>query len=264
MSSGGSPSSLFATDLGVTIPYGCVGPAAKSRFSDGFGFVGSARNEGLNVFVAGLEGSARPIGCRGVCDALDALPDPSVVEVEERSDRNEYRLLIHLPQETWVFLLNASTQAGEPIWFRVITDDNGYRCRNAVKAYGLTIVGDTQSGAFGYITTDDARHFGIEVESGFDAGMLYNQGQGAIIDSIELVGLPGRGGDGAAFLSMTRDGETFSAERSVKLLANNRARRIAWRPHARIGNYLGLRFRFAGAMLPGIASLEAKLRGLSS
>jgi hypothetical protein len=254
----------FATDLGVTIPYGCVAPAAKCRFSDGFAFVGSARNEGLNVYAAGLEGSARPIGCRGVCDALDALPDPSVVEVEERSDRNEYRLLVHLPEETWTFLLNASTQAGEPTWFRVVTDASGYRCRNAVKAYGAAIVGDTQSGTFGYLTGDDGRHFGIEVGQGFDAGLLYNQGQGAIVDSIELVGLPGRGGDGAAFLSMTRDGETFSAERSVKLLAGSRARRIAWRPHARIGNYLGLRFRFAGRALPGIAALEAKLRGLSS
>jgi hypothetical protein len=71
----------FATDLGVTIPFGCVGPMAKCLFSDGFAFVGSGRNQGLNVYAAGLAATAQPIGCRELCDALDALPDPSVVEL---------------------------------------------------------------------------------------------------------------------------------------------------------------------------------------
>jgi hypothetical protein len=258
---GGFP---FATDLGVTIPFGCVGPWAKCLFSDGFAFVGSGRNQGLNVYVAGLTATANPIGCRELCDALDALPDPSVVEVETRSDRNELRLMVHLPAETWVFLLNASTAAGVPIWYRIVTDSNGYRCRNAIDAYGLSIVGDTQSGAFGYLDAATRDHFGIEPGWKFDAGLLYNQGLGAILHSLELVGLPGRGGDGAVFLSLTRDGETFGAERAVRLASANRQRRIAWRPHCRIGNYLGMRFRGTGAALPGVASVEAKLSPLSS
>lgn len=253
----------FVDRKGAGFPFGCVGPAAKALFGDGFAFVGSARNEGLNVFAAG-QGTAQTIGCRELCDALDALPDPSVVEVEARNSRAERRLFVHLPTETWVFLLNASTLAGEPIWYRMRTDASGYRCRNAVDAYGETWVGDTQSGTFGTLTNDDARHFGIEPPWQFECGLLYNASLGAILHSVELVGLPGRGGDGAVFLSMTRDGETFGAERSVRLLAGNRSRRLAWRPHQRIGNYLGLRFRGTGASLPGIASCEAKLVGLSS
>lgn len=254
----------FATDLGVTIPFGCVGPSAKCLFGDGFVFVGSARDEGLNVYVAAPEATAQAIGCRELCDALDSLPDASIVEIEARSDRNERRLLVHLPSETWVFLLNASRSAGQPIWYRMVTDANGYRCRNAVNAYGMSIVGDTQGGTFGYLTNDSPLQFGIEPAWQFDAGLLYNQGQGAIVHSLELVGLPGRGGNGAVFLSMTRDGETFSVERAVKLIPANRSRRIAWRPHCRIGNYLGLRFRGSGTSLPGIASLEAKLAPLTS
>lgn len=253
----------FADKKGAGFPFGCVGPSAKCLFGDGFAFVGSGRNEGLNVFLA-AQGTAEPIGCREICEALDALPDPSVVEVEVRSDRNEKRLFIHLPDKSWVYLLNASTLAGTPIWYTVGTDATGYRCRNAVDAYGMSIVGDSQSGAVGYLSTDHREHFGIEPDWGFDAGLLYNDALGAIVHSLELVGLPGRGGNGAVFMSMTRDGETFSMERSVRLLAANRLRRIAWRPHSRIGNYLGLRFRGTGAALPGIASLEAKLAPLSS
>jgi hypothetical protein len=254
----------FATDLGVTIPFGCVGPWAKCLWGDGFAFVGSGRDQGLNVYVAGLTATAQPIGCRELCLALDGLPDPTVIEIEARTDRGEQRLLVHLPSETWVFPLAASTSAGQPIWYKLVTDKNGYRCRNAVKAYGNWIVGDTQSGAYGYLTDTDARHFGIETSWQFEAGLLYNEAVGAILDSLELVGLPGRGGSGAVFMSMTRDGETWTMERALSLLAANRNRRLAWRPHRRIGNYLGLRFRGTGTSLPGIAALEAKLRPLTS
>lgn len=254
----------FDTNLGETIPFGCVGTSAKSLFGDGFAFVGSGRNQGLNVYVAGLASTAQAIGCRELCEALDALPDPSIVEVEQRADRGENRLLVHLPNETWAFLLNASAKAGAPIWYRLVTDANGYRCRNAVKVYGETVVGDTQSGAFGRLAANTALQFGVDPDWQFDVGLVYNQSLGAILHSVELVGLPGRGGEGAVFMSATKDGETYSAERSVTLVSGARQRRLAWRPHTRIGNYLGLRFRGNGLALPGIAACEAKLAALSS
>ena len=253
----------FADNKGAGFPYGCVSPTAKVLFGDGFAFVGSARNEGLNVFLA-EQGVASPIGCRELCDALDALHNPAVVEVEARASRNEIRLLVHLPTESWVFLMNATEATQRPVWYRAKTDTHGYRCRNAVDAYGLSIVGDTQSGAFGYLTSVDDRHFGIEAGAQFDCGMLYNQGLGGIVHSIELMGLPGRGRAGSIFLSTTRDGETFSMERAVAFIPGDRAKRIAWRPHSRIGNYLGMRFRIAGGALPGIAACEVKIQGLSS
>lgn len=253
----------FTDNKGAGLPYGCVGPMAKCLFGDAFAFVGSGRNDGLNVYL-GSQGTAQAVGCRELCEALDELGDPSVVEVEERSDRNERRLLVHLPTETWVFLEVATEQAGTPIWFKVTTDANGYRCRNAIGCYGQLIVGDTQSGAFGHLSTADLTHFGVDPGWQFDCGLLYNEGLGAIVHSVELVGLTGRGGNGTVFMSTTRDGETYSQERAVTVLPANRSRRIAWRPHTRIGNYLGLRFRGFGSALPGIAACEAKLQPLSS
>jgi hypothetical protein len=253
----------FQDQKGGGFPFGCVSPAAKALFGDGFAFVGSGRNEGLNVYYAALEGIAKPIGGRELCDALDALPDPSVVEVESRSSKMERRLFVHLPTETWVFLLNASSLAGQPVWYRIKTGSGAYRCRNAVNAYGKTIVADS-TGALGYLTEDDDRHFGSDPGWQFDCGLLYNESLGAIIHSVELVGLPGRGRAGTAFLSMTRDGETFGAERAVCFAPADRTKRIAWRPHARMGNYLGFRFRGSGGALPGFAACEVKAAPLSS
>jgi hypothetical protein len=254
----------FQDNKGAGFPFGSVGPMAKALLGDGFAFVGSGRNQGLNVYFFSLGGLPKPIGCRELCDALDALDDPSVVEVESRSDRNERRLLVHLPTETWTFLLNASALAQQPIWYRMRTGLGQYRCRNAVDAYGLTIVGDTQSGSFGYLTQQDDQHFGSDPGGQFDVGMIYGGGTGAIIHSIELMGLPGRGRAGSVFLSMTRDGETFGAERAVAFTPAERSKRIAWRPHCRVGNYIGLRFRFSGGSLPGIAACEVKAAALTS
>lgn len=253
----------FADRKGAGFPYGCVSPTAKASFGDGFVFVGSGRNEGLNVYLAG-QGTASQIGCRELCDALDALSDPAIVEVETRTSRNEQRLFVHLPEETWVFLLNVTTGTQRPVWYRCKTDTNGYRLRNAVDAYGQVIVGDSQSGAFGYLTTTEDRHFGIEPGAQFDCGMIYNDGLGAIVHSVELIGLPGRGRAGSVFMSMTRDGETYGAERAVAFIPSERSKRIAWRPHVRIGAYMGFRFRVAGGALPGVAACEVKAVPLAS
>lgn len=245
-----------------TIPAGAVGPRAKCMLGEGFVFAGGGRNEGLNIFKAG-EAEAEAIGCRELCEAMDALPDPSAIELEERVSEAERRLFVHLPDESWVYLLHQSELAQIPIWYRVKTDDSGYRCRNAVSAYGMWIVGDTQSGEVGYLTPDSREHFGIDPGWQFDCGLIYNQGLGAILHSIELMGLPGRG-DTTVFLSFTADGETFGPERAVSRKSGERTKRIAWRPHVRVGNYLGMRFRGVGAGLPGIAACEVKAAPLSS
>jgi hypothetical protein len=259
---GGNGFPFAAVKEQTTVPHGCVSPTAKCLLGDdGFAFAGSGRDEGLNVYIS-KDGQAVPVGCAELCDAMDALSDPAVIELENRTDRTEHRLMVHLPDQTWVYLVEASKEAQEPVWYRIATN-GAYRCRNAVPAYGMNIVGDIETGTIGFLSHTDRLHFGVDPGWSFDCGFLYNQGLGAIVDSVELVGLPGRGGDGAVFMSMTDDGETFSSEKSVVRKAAERTKRIAWRPHRRIKNYLGLRFRGFGSALPGIAACEVKARPLS-
>lgn len=251
----------FQSVKGGTIPYGCVGPAAKCKFGDGFAFVGSGRNEELNIFAGG-QGTATPFGTRAVCDALNAVDDQTQIELEQRDYAGEIRLLVHLPAETWCFLVNVSKRVGQPVWYRLSSGER-YRLRHMTLAYGRRWVGDTDSGRYG--TLDDTRleHWGDLPEWQFEAGMLYNNGQPFVIHSAELVGLPGRGqGTGTIFLSMTRDGETWSTERALTAELGSRAKRLQWRPHARFANYMGFRFRGRGAALPGIASLEVNVASL--
>jgi hypothetical protein len=106
----------FAVVKGASIPVGCVGPMAKCLYGDSFAFVGSAANEAIGVYVAG-SGNATRISSRDVDDELAKVADPSSIILENRTSRAERRLLIHLPDKTLVFLLNASKVLGEPVWY---------------------------------------------------------------------------------------------------------------------------------------------------
>lgn len=257
----------FQVVTGATIPTGCVSATAKVLFGETFAFVGSARNDALGVHVAGSATSSK-ISTRIVDDALAAVPDPTLIVLEKRISRDEYRLLVHLPTETWVFLAKASEKAGEAIWYRCQSgSDQPYRIRHATFAYNRFLVGDTQTGAIGSLRDVATEHFGEVAQWLFDVGLVYNQNKGGIVDRIELIGLPGRGSDAAGssvFMSYTRDGETFSTERAVSVgRTGDRTKRVEWRPHCRLRNYMGFRFRGVHAMATGWAACEVTARPLN-
>lgn len=251
----------FATLKGASIPVGCVGPSAKCLYGDSFAFVGSARDEAIGVYLAG-SGNATRVSTRAIDDELAKVADPTTIILENRTSRAERRLLVHLPDKTLVFQLNASKTLAENVWY-VAQSGAGepYRLRNAVDAYGKTYVGDVASVAIGELTDTVSTHFGEAAEWRFDVGLIYNDAKGAVLNAIELVGLPGRapsGVDGTAWLSMTRDGETFSVERGIPVgRAGQRNLRLQWRPRTNFRNWIGLRFRGYSAAMPGFAACEA-------
>lgn len=253
----------FQTVKGATIPYGCVSASAKCKLAERFAFVGSAKGQALGVYFAG-DGTATKISTREIDDALAAEADPTAIELEARAYRDEQRLVIHLAEQSWVFLYEASKRVGEPVWYRAQSGrGRPYRLRHAVLCYGKWIVGDTESNAIGVLSEDLKSHFGEECEWEVGLGLVYNQAKAGLMHSVELVGLPGRGGDGSAFLSISRDGENWSAEQMVSWRRGDRGARLQWRPHVRFGNWMGLKFRGYDGAMPGFAKLEADIRPLS-
>lgn len=251
----------FQAVPGATIPYGCVSADAKCPFAESFAFVGSARNGALRVYLAS-QGTATAISTRTVEDALASVADCYCITMESRSYREEDRLFLHLPTETWVFCLNATAKAQQPVWYRAQSGiGQAYRLRNAVLVGDSFVVGDTGSAKLGRLSEETDHHFGEAVQWRFDAGLIYGEGRAGVIHSLELVGLPGRGeSEGMAFLSMSKDGQTWSVERELGMgKPGERRKRLQWRPHTRFSNWIGLRFRGIGGM-PAFARLEADVR----
>lgn len=264
--SGGSGFPL-TLNSGATIPIGCVGPRAKVRFSQTFAFVGGARDEAIGVWLAG-SGSASKLSTRAIDDMLAAELDPASIVMEKRVSRDEQRLLIHLSDRTLVYLQTASVAAQQAVWYVARSGlgmDLPYRPRNAVLVNGSWVVGDLGTSALGRLDEATAEQFGEAVGWQFDTLLLYNGAKGAIVHSLELVGLPGRAsGIPVAYLSFTDDGETWTMERANRLgTSGQRRKRTQWAPHKRMRNYLGCRFRGDSGGIAGWAALEAELEGLS-
>lgn len=239
----------------ATIPYGCVSASAKCEFAESFAFVGSKKSEALGVYIAG-SGTAQKISTRALDRDLEKLPDPSVIEMESRSYLDEQRLLVHLPNKTWVFCLEASKRAEQSLWY-VSTSE----AKRAVEYNGQFYVGSPNK--VGRLSHDISEQFGEPMEWQFQTSYLSNKGLGFILKAIELVGLPGRSSsEVAAFLSMSRDGEIWSNEAAVSMGApGERGKRLHWRPRVNFSNFA--MFRFRGHGLPGIAGIEADIEALA-
>lgn len=260
----------FQRNGGAQIPRGCVGTHAKALFLQTFAFVGSSRNEALGVYLAG-GGNTVKISSIQVDKLLNALsPDEQAgIVVEARTDENEQRLLVHLPDKTLVYFSQASQRGEADIWAIYasgVTADEAYRGRNGVQCYGRYIVGD-KAGNVGQIDGSVPTQFGDITGWRFDTALLYNENGRGILNSVELTGLPGRGipgSDPRAFLSMTVDGVQWSQERAIATgRPGQRNVHMQWRPKMRFNQWIGMRFRGADGGMEAFARLDAKVEPLS-
>lgn len=257
----------FAPVRTATAPFGCVGARAKCKYLGTIAFVGGSENTAPGIFLLG-DGTANRISAAEIDDDLSQLSaeELSKVWLEARVGRDEQRLIVHLPDRSWSFSSQVSQRSSVKTWCQYVTSKTAtgrYEGRGLVFAYGQWIVGSS-TGKVGVLDNTTAQHYGSDVGWQFDTTLLYNEGRRAIINDVKLVGTPGRGNDDShVFFSYTKDGETWSMERSVSSgKLGQRGKRVAWRPGVRIDEYLGMRFRGVDGSLMSIARLEVEIEGL--
>lgn len=249
----------FGVVDGATIPYGCVSPSAKCHFAESFAFCGSARNEGLGIYVAG-SGTAVKLSNRALDRALEQIADPTTIELEAWTFLDEKRLLVHLNGETWVYVDGASRKAQERVWYRR-TD-----CpRHAVEVNGTWYA--AVGSELGILSNNVSTILDDPVQWRFDTPFVYADAQAVILGAIELIGLPGRmpaGEEATAYFSYSTDGQMWGREFMIRLgAAGNRRKRMQWRPNIRIPNYATFRFRGYDRSMPGFTKIEADVEPLS-
>ena len=143
-----------------------------------------------------------------------------------------------------------------------------YRGVDVIWCYDDWQVGDIESFDLGVLTDDVSTQFGDHVPWEFSTGIVYNGSKGAIIHSLELVSLTGRGTfgvDPVISTSYSLDGRTWSQERSVEVgTLGDRLKRVIWRRQGKMRNYRMQRFRGDSKAYMAVARLEAVLEALSS
>lgn len=254
---------------GAQVPRGVIGTHAYTEYLSTFAFVGSTRNEAPSVYLM-TAGDSTPIATREIDQILQGYTEAQLAQavLETRIEKNHQHLMLHLPDQCLVYDAAASSVAGEPVWFTLTTSivDNGtYRARDLVWCYDRWNVADPTSTSLGTLTDTISSHYGLVNGWDFGTTILYNEGNGAIINDIELVALTGRvtADSPVIWTSYSDDGETWSQERATPAGSRgDRSRRIAWRRQGRIRNWRIQRFRGTSDAHVSLARLEVKMEPL--
>jgi hypothetical protein len=256
---------------GAQIEKGVVGTHACCVYLENIAFLGSGFNESPGIYI-GANSQTQKISTQEIDMLLLEFTEAQLAEVklEARNDRSHQHLYVHLPNKTVVYDASASQDLGQPVWFILtssLVDYSQYRARNLVWCYDKWLVGDPANSNVGYMTQDISSHYGQKVRWEFATTILYNEGRGAIITNLELVGLTGSvafGLDPTINTSYSTDGQTWSQQKFIKAgKQGQRAKRLVWFQQGWMRNWRIQRFQGNSDAHIAFARLEAQIEGLA-
>jgi hypothetical protein len=256
---------------GAQIEKGVVGTHACCVYLENIAYLGSGFNEAPGVYL-GANAKANKISTQEIDQILLEFTEEQLatVKIEARNDRAHEHLYIHLPDRTLVFDGAASQDLNQPVWFTLTSSLVGlskYRAQNLVYCYDRWLVGDPTSTSVGYMVNNISTHYGQKVRWEFGTTIVYNEGRGAIIQNLELVGLTGSvayGSDPTINTSYSTDGETWSQQKFISAgKTGQRAKRLVWFQQGWMRNWRIQRFQGTSDAHMSFARLEAAIEPLA-
>ena len=256
---------------GAQIEKGSVGTHACCIYMETCAFLGSGWNEAPGVYL-GVNANANKISTQEIDQIFLNYTEAelALVNMEARNDRAHDHLYIHLPDRTIVFDGAASKELQQPVWFILTSSIEGfskYRAQNFVWVYDHWVCGDATSNEIGYLVKNISTQYGDTVRWEFGTTIVYNEGRGAIIQQLELVGLTGSvafGTDPTINTSYSTDGETWSQQKFIKAgKTGERAKRLVWFQQGWMRNWRIQRFQGTSAAHMSFARLEAAIEPLA-
>jgi hypothetical protein len=261
----------FARIDGAQIQKGVVGTFACCVYIENIAFLGSGRNEAPGIYI-GANANAQKISTQEVDELLLEYTEAelALVKLESRNDKAHQHLYVHLPDKTLVYDAAASQDLGQQVWFILsssVYSFSQYRARNLVWVYDKWLVGDPKSSNIGYLVQNISSHWGQIVRWEFGTMIMYNEGNGAIFNELELVCLTGRvalGINPTISTSYSTDGRSWSQDKTVTVgMIGNTRKRIAWFQQGHMRNWRIQRFKGDSQAHLSFVRLEAQLEPLA-
>lgn len=251
---------------GAQVQKGCVGTNACCVYMDAIAFIGGGRGEAVGVYIA-ANGSASKVSTREIDQVLAGYSDAELAGavLEQKVSDGHAHLIVRLARDTMVYDAIGSQAIEAPVWFYLSTGGGVYQAGGFTRAYGRFYVG--AGDRVGVLTTETGSQFGEDTPWEFATPVMYNEGRGAIVTSLEVVCLHGSPvfGDAPRIETMySPDGLEWSQPKSISAGAfGQRTKRLVWRNVGTIRNFRMQ--RFTGTSMSPIcpARLEVQLEPLA-
>jgi hypothetical protein len=256
---------------GAQIQKGVIGTFACCVYLDRIAFLGSGRNEAPAIYV-GAAATTQKLSTQEIDELLLNYTEAelALVKLEARNDKAHQHLYVHLPDRTLVYDAAASEALQTQVWFTLASTVVGfsqYRARNFVWCYDKWLVGDPLSSSIGFFTQATGHHWGQQVRWEFGTTIVYNEGNGAIFNRLELVSLTGSvelGKNPRISTSYSTDGRAWSQDRSITVgTTGTTAKRLAWFQQGHMRNWRIQRFQGDSDAHVSFVRLEAQLEPLA-
>lgn len=252
---------------GATINKGSIGTYTNIVINDLVCFMGSALNEAISFYI-GLNGQITKIATSEIEQILATYSETELADaiMEYKIYNGHIHIMTHLGNETLVYDVSGSEFMGQPVWWTTdsgITNKAKYRAVNHIWCYNRWNVADPTTTKLGYLTDTISSHWGDMIAWEFSTQMLYNEGAGAIINSLELIATTGRiefGKNPLISTSYSLDGITWSQEKYIRAgKAGEFQKRLAWFLQGSMKKFRIQKFKGDSDAMISIARLEAKL-----
>ena len=256
---------------GAQIQKGVIGTHGCCVYLERIAFLGGGRNEAPGIYI-GAAATTQKISTQEIDNLLLTYSEAqlALVKLEARNEKNHQHLYVHLPDRTVVYDASASEALQDQVWFTLTTTVVGfaqYRARNLVWAYDKWLVGDPQSSTIGYLVQDTGQHWGQQVRWEFGTMIVYNEGNGAIFNRLELVSLTGSvaiGKNPQISTSYSVNGQAWSQDRYISVgTTGTMSKRLAWFQQGHMRNWRIQRFQGDSDAHVSFVRLEAQIEPLA-
>jgi hypothetical protein len=260
---------------GAQIMRGAVGRDACCVYMDSIAFLGNYRNEQPAIYI-GINGTSNKISTQSIDKMLltytaDQL---SKVRFEVKKGNSLNELLVHLPDKTLVFDASVGAQVGGYVWHTLSSAEAGvgkYDYRDLWYEGNKWVVCDHLTGAACELDDTISTQGTKIIPWEFSTGFIYNGGNGAIVNELELVAITGRNGqqsvnddDPTISTSYSVDGLVWSQSRRVSTgKPGDRGKRLVWRQQGMLRNFRIQRFQGDSRAFINVLRLEAQIEPMA-
>ena len=249
---------------GLFLAKGVKAPLSIVNSSDTFMFIGGGENESPAIWA--YQGNSYiKISTTAIDSILSATPEADVISAFAWSYAQDgaYFVGFSLPNTTLVF----DTISGR--WHERKSNVNGDTIRSRINsvtsAYGLILVGDSQDGRIGSLSTEVYTEYGNNIVRRIATQPFQNNMESFTVPSLELTMEAGVGNEAVVDPQIMMDrstdgGKTFVDQRirSIGKIGEYNKRTI-WRRNGRAARFEIFRFTLSDAVKPVIIQLTADM-----
>jgi hypothetical protein len=268
----------FQRIQGAAYEKGCHARHTPIEWEGSFYFLGGGRNEKTTVFRAGTTAEPVNISTDAIDNEIQKFTPAEIAEAFSFSYSVRGAAFIgftiksvDIASKTFVYNVTASKLLGRDIWLEQQSgiSDNYWRVNTVDYVYNKLLVTDLEDGRIGYLDIDTYTEYGNTILRVRTTGPIENNGQSAIIDSLELKAdagkgiLSGQGSDPQVMLEWSDDGaRTWSGEIWAPLgKIGEYYRRTEWRRLGRIPYDRVWRFKVSDPVPVTFMKATAEVRG---